>query len=91
MLNPNVPSIQEIEDIVMAISSEIVDQIDTDTVDITVISNGFVGRVDFCNVSVWCSESDDREILEDGTKEDLDTHLRRVINEEIFRLDFLEL
>lgn len=91
MINPNVPSIQEIEEIVMAISEEIVSQIDTETIDITVVSNGFVGRIDFCDVTIWCSEMDDREILDNGEKEDLDTHLRRVINEEVFRLEFLEL
>ncbi|MDC1406068.1 hypothetical protein N8314_00775 [Akkermansiaceae bacterium] len=84
--------INEIENTIQGIADDIYETSNIDYFDITFHSNGYQIIVKFIGVDIWNSDDDMREEVNDyGDKEELDTHLRRMITLELSKLSMINL
>ncbi len=80
--------IKEIEKAVANIEQEIFDSTEgVEYFNVSLYSNGFEIGVKFIGITIWSSEDDMRnDINDNGDKEDIEVYLRRAIKSELLKL-----
>ena len=84
---------EELIEIAYSINVEVREQLEEEYVRCTVHDDGFITEFYFCGIPIWDSESDDRLYIdeENDIREDMETHLRRRIMEELKSLSDIHL
>ena len=87
--------IKDIEDAIYSIQVDIIDSnesFDEGDIGISLSTNGFATVVDFCGITLWCSENDDREYTEmTDLFEPFEPFLRRKLKELLDKFKLIEI
>lgn len=86
--------ISEIAKAVESIETDIYESTGVEYLNVSLITNGYVTKVKFIGVDIWCSEDDCRlGLYEDGgiPVESIEACLRRCINEELMKIALIKI
>ena len=82
----------ELEQAVNAIACDIYDSVDCEYFDLTVKSNGLMYIVEFIGLQIWNSDDDMRDYIdeEEDIRVPIEDHLRKVIRDELRKLNMIK-
>ncbi len=83
----------DIENAIFNIQKDIVDSTNgIEYLHICLITDGYYKVVEFCGIQLWSSEDDGRLYLDEekDIREDIETYLRRSLNEELAKLSSIK-